>query len=86
MQDASILKLELNITDEDFLEKPLIVYDSPFLEHIDFAGPRIKSETNSETTSETISEKKSENSPNKSEYTNILKMNIYLVILILLFL
>ena len=78
MQDASILKLELNITDEDFLEKPLIVYDSPFLEHIDFAGPRIKSETTSET--------KSENSPIKSEYAILLNMNIYLVILILLFL
>ena len=41
------------ITDDEFLDWPLIVYDSPFLEHIDFVGPNIESETEFKTESET---------------------------------
>ena len=51
------------ITDEDFLDWPLIVYDSPFLQKIDFDGPVIESESEPEKEPESKKDSETEKEP-----------------------
>ena len=81
------------ITDDEFLDWPLIVYDSPFLEHIDFVGPNIESEEESRTDSETEFKTDSETESKKESESGAeykfgygFIINIYLVIFLQLFL
>ena len=56
------------ITDEEFLDWPLIVYDSPFLQNIDFDGPVIESESEPEKEPESKKDSETEKEPeNKKE-------------------
>ena len=55
------------ITDEEFLDWPLIVYDSPFLQNIDFDGPVIESESEPEKEPESKKDSETEKEPDSKK-------------------